>query len=322
MIGDVFLREVDVVVLTKNSSITLGIVLEGILEAIPVGKLIIVDGGSSDDTLRIARKYGAKIVREEGKLGRARYRGALEVETDWFCFIDSDILLFPYWYKRLIKWTRNPRVAWTGTLPLERSKILESYARSKSHKYRHPFLFEKPVALSNSLLKREIVLDCTEWLREDIHGGEDSVLYDFVESRGYRIVKDTSFFGCLHLPDCFLHDICALYRGGYSSRLRHKGIRTKYLGMPFYLLRKAFVGVLYTMDPRLFAYYFGMQGGAYLIKYLGIAGASIDRFIDKLERASKIIGVRLFLAAQKNPRGESCPFKRQKSGRRLIDRMT
>ena len=122
MIGGVVLRKVDVVVLTKNSSITLDIVLNGIFKAIPVHKLIVVDGGSKDGTLRIARKYGAKIVCEKGKLGRARYRGAREVETDWFCFIDSDILLFPFWYRRLVKWTRYPRVVWVGGLPLEDRK--------------------------------------------------------------------------------------------------------------------------------------------------------------------------------------------------------
>lgn len=296
------LEKVDVVVLTKNSSITLDIVLKGIFQAIPVHKLIVVDGGSSDSTLRIARKYGANIVREEGKLGRARYRGALEVETDWFCFVDSDILLFPYWYKRLAKWTRNPRVAWIGSRPLEQSKILESYARSKHPKHRHP-RFARPVALSNSLLKRDIVLDCTEWLREDIHGGEDSVLYDFVESRGYHIVKDRSFFGCLHLPDCFLHDMYALYRGGYSYRLKHKNIRIKYLGYPVYLLRKAFVGFLETMDPRLFAYLFVMQGILFLIKYIGIANKRIDLFIDRLEKTSKTMGVRLFLSNPRDPEG-------------------
>ena len=311
MTQGVVMKKVDVVVLTKNSSITLSIVLKGIFEAIPVGELIVVDGGSSDDTLRIARKYGAKIVREEGKLGRARYRGALEVETDWFCFIDSDILLFPFWYKRLVKWTRHPRVAWIGGLPLEQSKILESYARSKHPRHNHP-RFQRPVALSNSLLKREIVLGCTEWLRGDIHGGEDSILYDFVESRQYRIVKDLSFFACLHLPDCFLHDIYALYRGGYSSRLRHKGIRIKYLGTPFYLLRKALVAFLDRKDPRLFGYYFIMQGIPWEIKYLGIANRRIDRFIERLEKSSKIIGMRLFWSNPRDSEGNPIIFTETK----------
>lgn len=292
------MKDVDVVVPTKNSSITLGLVLDGILKAIPVNRLIIVDGGSSDRTLRIAKGYGAKIVHEKGKLGRARYRGTLEVETDWFCFIDSDILVYSHWYKKLSKLTKYPRVVWVNGLPLDQSKLLESYARSKFLRHKRSSKFAS-VALSNSLLKRDVALECTEWLREDIHAGEDKVLYDLVKSKGYRRIGDPSLVTCLHLPDCFLHDIYALYRAGYSHRLKHKGIQLKYLGMPFFLLLNALYGFVDTMDPRLFAYYFGVQGGAYLIKYLGIAGTTIDRFMDKLENTSKSIGVNLLLTSAK-----------------------
>lgn len=288
------MNKVDVVVPTMNSSATLDIVLRGILEGIPVNKIIIVDGGSSDDTLLIARKYGAKIIHEMGKLGRVRYRGAQEVETDWFCFIDSDILVYPNWYNGLNRWTSKRGVVWVAGLPIEHSKLLKTYAHAKFLRHKRQMKYVQ-VALSNSLLKRDIVLECTEWLREDIHGGEDKVLYDFVKSKGYGRIGDLSFAACLHLSDCFLHDIYADYRGGYSRRLRDKRIRIKYLGIPFFSLLSAVYGFVDTMDPRLFAYHFAMQGGAYLIKYLGIAGDSIDQFMERVEQTSKIIGVRHFL---------------------------
>ena len=147
-----------------------------------------------------------------------------------------------------------------GGLPLEHSRMLKSYAYFKSHGLNHPE-FQKPVALSNSLLRRDVVLECKQWLRNDIHAGEDSILYNYISSKGYRIIKDFSFFACLHLPDCFLHDIYALYRGGYSVRLRHGRVQIKYLGIPFYLLRNAVLGFIDTLDPRLFGYYFALQGG-------------------------------------------------------------
>jgi len=307
MQGDVVLQAVDVVVLTKNSAITLDLVIRGIRHAVPVNKLVIVDGGSTDGTLEIARKHGARIILGKGKIGQARLAGVREVETEWFCFIDSDILLYPFWYRRLIRWTREPNVVWVGGLPMEQSRILQSYAYFKSHGLNHPE-FSKPVALSNSLLRRDIVLECKEWLRDDIHGGEDSILYDFVDSKGYRIVKDFSSFACLHLPDCFLHDIYALYRGGFSYRLRHGKIRIKYLGIPFYLLRNAVLGFMDTLDPRLFGYYFVIQGMAHLIKYLGVAGKRVDSFIDCLEKSSKIMGVEIFLGNPRDPEGNPLNF--------------
>jgi glycosyltransferase involved in cell wall biosynthesis len=300
------LKTVDVVVPTKDSSATLGIVLNAIRGAIPVNKLIIVDGGSSDATVQIAKKHGAKIVQEQGKLGRARYRGALEVETEWFCSIDSDILIYPVWYEKLKRWTHCPKVAWVNGLPLEQSKVLKSYARAKFLRHRRE-MKSVQVALSNSLLKRDVVLECTEWLREDIHAGEDLVLYNFIRSKGYQRVGP-NFAVSLHLPDCFLHDVYAFYRGGYSMRLVHKRIRAKYVGLPFHLLLNASYGFIDTMDPRLFAYHFGMQGGAFLIKYLGIAGKSMDQFMERTEVASKILGANLFLNGKRELHRNDCKF--------------
>ena len=285
------MNNIDVVVLTKNSAITLEACLHGIFNSIPVNKLIIVDGGTSDATLKIARKYGAMIIYEKENIARARYRGALEAETQWFCFVASDIGLHPLWYKRLKKWMKYPRVAWVKGLTGEHSKILPSYALSKILRHRA----HGGVALSNSLLKRDIVLKCVDWLQEDIHAGEDSVLHNFLKSKGYRVIIDTTFVGCLHIPDCFLHDIYALFRSGQSARLRHKHIRIRNLGVPVLLLRNAFIGFKDTLDPRLFAYYFDIQGASYLLGYLGIGGIRISHFMKKIDALSKTIGIALSL---------------------------
>lgn len=152
-------NNVDVVVLTKNSEITLEACLQGIFNGIPLSKLIIVDGGSVDATLKIADKYGAVIIYEKGNLARARYKGALEAKTQWFCFVDSDVVVHPLWHERLKKWMNYPRVVWVKGLTGEHSEILPSYALSK-------ILMSKAhncgVGLTNSLLKRDIVLECAD----------------------------------------------------------------------------------------------------------------------------------------------------------------
>ena len=284
------LNKIDVVVLTKNSETTLEACLHGILNSIPVNKLIVVDGGSSDATLKIARKYGATIIYEKGNLACARYRGALEANTEWFCFVDSDIVLHPLWYERLKKWVKYPRAAWVKGLTGEHSKILPSYAFSKILRGRS---HNCGVGLTNSLLRRDIVLKCADWLREDIQAGEDSVLHNFLKSEGYRDIGDTTFVACLHIPDSFLHDIYALFRAGQSDRLKHKRIRIRnLLGYPVYLLRNAFIGFKDTLDPRLFAYYFAIQGASYFLGYLGIGGIRISHFMKKIDALSKTIGAR------------------------------
>ena len=286
------LDKTDVVVLTKNSAITLEACLHGIFDAIPVSQLIVVDGGSSDATLRIARKYHAVIIHEKGYLARARYRGALEAETQWFCFVDSDIVLHHSWYQGLKKWTKYPKVAWIRGLTGEQSRILPSYALSKILRHRK----YGSIALSNSLLRRDIVLKCSDWLREDLHVGEDNVLHNFFESLGYRVITDTTFVGCLHIPDCFLHDIYALFRWGVSNRIGNGGTSTRIrnLGIPALLLRNAFIGLKDTLDLRLLAYYSSMLGGSYLLGYLGIGGNKVDNLMKKIDRLGKDMGINKF----------------------------
>lgn len=278
--------KVDVVILTKNSATTLKYVVHGIFNSIPVNKLIIVDGNSTDETLNIAKQSGAKIIKGAWNLAFARYKGALEVETGWFCFVDSDMYVFPSWYKQLERWRALPHVAWVQGLTLEHSSILGSYALSKTLKYAKYGC----VALSNSLLKKDIVLECTNWLRKDIHAGEDAVLYEFVKSRGYRVLVDTSAL-CLHLPDCFFHDIYALHRAGYSARLRRKHIPIMHLGVPLILLKEAILRFLLTKDPRLLMYFPAMLGMSYIAGYFGLKESKVQRFMEKIDKMSKAMGI-------------------------------
>jgi glycosyltransferase involved in cell wall biosynthesis len=290
--------KVDVVVLTKNSAATLKYVLEGIFNAVPVNKLIIVDGNSTDGTLSIAEESNAKIIKGARNLATARYQGVLEVETGWFCFIDSDIYVLPSWYKQLEKRMALPHAAWIQGLTLEHSRILDSYALSKTLRYtKHGC-----IALSNSLLKRDVVLQCADWLRKDIHAGEDAVLYKFVKSSGYKVLLDTSAL-CIHLPDCFFHDIYALYRAGYSDRLRRKHIAIMYLGVPLLLSKEAFIRMLLVTDPRLLIYFPAILGTSYILGYFGFKKSKV--FMEKIDKVSKAMRMNPFLLNEVKRKVES-----------------
>jgi glycosyltransferase involved in cell wall biosynthesis len=86
-----------VCILTRNSDATLGRALESVKE---FDDIVISDGGSTDDTLAIARTYGARLfpqdVRGLDASGRivdyARIRNCCvkEARHDWVLYIDSD----------------------------------------------------------------------------------------------------------------------------------------------------------------------------------------------------------------------------------------
>jgi glycosyltransferase involved in cell wall biosynthesis len=278
--------KVDVVILTKNSALTLKDVLQEVVCSIPFNNIIIVDGDSTDETLDIARQFGAKIIKGAWNLAFARRRGVLEVETEWFCFIDSDIYVFPSWYRQLERHKKLHRVVWVQGLTLEHSDVLNSYALSKTLSY------EKfgCIAVSNSLLRRDVVLECTDWLRNDIHAGEDSVLHEFIKSKGFRVLLDCDAL-CLHLPDCFFHDIYAAYRLGYSNLLRRKHIPILYLGYPILFLREAFIRVFMIKDLRLLIYLPTMLGASYVLGLcFGHKESRIKRLVERIDKISKSAG--------------------------------
>jgi glycosyltransferase involved in cell wall biosynthesis len=98
-------EKVDVVILTKDSDDLLMACLNSVYENVPVNRLIAVDGHSSDLTLRIlgefSRVHGnVEVIDEDGTRGKARDRGMREVETEWFVFVDSDVVLCRDWFRK------------------------------------------------------------------------------------------------------------------------------------------------------------------------------------------------------------------------------
>ena len=97
---------VDVVIRTRNSAELLQPCLDAIFREIPVRKVIIVDGGSTDDTLKIARRYENVEVYEkpELNLGQATKFAFGVAQADWVAVIDSDMILQPGWFDEMSKY--------------------------------------------------------------------------------------------------------------------------------------------------------------------------------------------------------------------------
>src|SRR4030066_2379753 len=103
---------VDVVLLTKNSERILEKCLESVYQNVPVRQLIVVDGYSVDSTVDILRQFNkkhhnVKILYDRGTRATARQKGIENVETEWFMFVDSDVVLCRNWYQKAIKHINN-----------------------------------------------------------------------------------------------------------------------------------------------------------------------------------------------------------------------
>jgi len=105
---------VSVVILTKNSAKTLSKCLESINGNRREHKIevILVDSGSTDDTLKIAKQYRVnKILQDEGKgLAYARDIGWRSAEGKYILFLDSDVVLPPDFLDKVLLIFMNPDV--------------------------------------------------------------------------------------------------------------------------------------------------------------------------------------------------------------------
>lgn len=78
-------------------------------------EIIVSDSYSTDRTVRIAKKYGARVVLvPRGNISRARNVGARAATGDIFLFLDADTITFPNLVATLQKDFRKRRIAgWT-----------------------------------------------------------------------------------------------------------------------------------------------------------------------------------------------------------------
>lgn len=99
--------KISVVTPTLNTGKVLEFCLESIsMQDYPKSKveIIVADGGSTDGTLKIAKKFGAKIVKNKLRTGEAgKAVGVKKATGDFVALIDSDnILPTKNWFKQMI----------------------------------------------------------------------------------------------------------------------------------------------------------------------------------------------------------------------------
>lgn len=90
-------------------------------------EIIVVDGGSTDGTVQVAKKYADKVlIKRDQPVGAARNIGSEEAKGEVLAFIDADTIASVDWLEEIAKMFRvNPRaVGVTGpTLPYEGTRF-------------------------------------------------------------------------------------------------------------------------------------------------------------------------------------------------------
>jgi len=102
------LGAIDVVMLTLDAELSLEKSLFSIYKEIPVNRLIVCDGGSKDNTIKILQKFPRTEIFVKPEIrttGKALQFLFSKVKTDWFLLIDSDIELEKNWYSKMFEYS-------------------------------------------------------------------------------------------------------------------------------------------------------------------------------------------------------------------------
>jgi glycosyltransferase involved in cell wall biosynthesis len=191
------LDAIDVVLLTKNSERVLTKCLDSLYQNVPVHRLIVVDGYSTDATLAIVQTFhqkynNVKVISDNGTRASARQKGIMAVQTEWFMFIDSDVVLCRDWFQKATK-NVTPKVGAVWGI--------EVWSTLKNPKMLKLFLiitrkiFDIRGGTHDTLIRTCLVKDIQ--IPRKLHVFEDAHIKDHVAKKGYKVIACYVPF-CIH----------------------------------------------------------------------------------------------------------------------------
>ena len=190
---------IDVVMLTKNSEQILEKCLNALYKNVPVKNLIVVDGFSKDKTLDILEKYdkefsNIKIIQDNGTRATARQKGIEAVKTDWFMFVDSDVVLCKDWFKKASNYIEDDvGIIWGVNIDVVPGLNSKTFLRLWKKAAIQAFKIRG--GMHDTLICYDAVNDIK--IPKDLHFYEDYYITSFVLNKGYKAVVGDDLY-CLH----------------------------------------------------------------------------------------------------------------------------
>lgn len=194
--------KVSIIVAAYNSQDTIEECLKSILSLnYPAGNIevIVMDGGSKDNTVKIAEEYPIKVVSIRLN-APAAYNYAQKIASyPIFGFIDADAKVEPEWLNKLTPHLDEPNVAGVSG-SIETWNTLNPWARSIGYelknRYRRISKYTGRIATMNLLMKRTVIEEAGGW-DEKLPSQYDTDLGFRISAKGYKIAYEPAAV-CYH----------------------------------------------------------------------------------------------------------------------------
>jgi glycosyltransferase involved in cell wall biosynthesis len=189
--------KVDVVVLTKDSDRLLQACLESVYADVPVNRLIVVDNNSKDKTLEILSEFQRKhgnvlVIQDHGTRATARARGIRAVDSEWFMFVDSDVVLCDGWFKKAKRYMQDDVGAIWGTevwSTIRNPTMLKLFLRITRK------IFDVRGGTHDTLIRFAAIKDIQ--IPSNLHVFEDAYIKEWIAKKGFKIIACYNPY-CIH----------------------------------------------------------------------------------------------------------------------------
>ncbi|MGQ9641966.1 MAG: glycosyltransferase [Candidatus Bathycorpusculaceae bacterium] len=188
--NDVEPQRISVIIPAKNSARTIGKCLSSIFnQSLKPIEVIVVDGGSKDDTRKIAENHGARVLVEPPHRGNApgiaRNYGAKKAKGELLAFLDADCYPEKTWLARVAEILGNEKVGIYGVIVSDKNGNI----MSRAYHYLH-MQISYDFAPSRCMAARREIFWRVGGFDETLTSGEDNDFSYRVRELGYNILVD------------------------------------------------------------------------------------------------------------------------------------
>lgn len=106
---------VSVIIPTLNAQTHLGLCLSSLMPALEAGlirELIVSDGGSVDDTVALAKEWGAEVIEGSPSRGAQLARGCRAAKGTWLLVLHADTRLQDGWVGPAVRHLESEKAGW------------------------------------------------------------------------------------------------------------------------------------------------------------------------------------------------------------------